>query len=337
MMWPSLAIAFATALVGTHFMRRYALKRQLIDHPNARSSHAQPTPRGGGVAIVVTFLAGLLALFSFGEIPRDLFLALFPSSLAVAAFGFWDDHGHVPAKVRIAVHFAAAAWAVFWIGGPATLDLGIVRLEWGWFGRAAYVVGLVWLLNLYNFMDGIDGIAGAEGLFVALAGAALVAGDPPLAWLLGLLGASCAGFLVWNWPPAKIFMGDAGSGFIGLALGVMSLEAARPAPQLLWAWLILLGVFIVDATVTLLRRVLRGEKFYEAHRSHAYQYASRRLGSHRSVSLAVSAINLIWLLPIAALVAVGRLNGILGIAIAYVPLVWLAFQFKAGSRELLEV
>jgi Fuc2NAc and GlcNAc transferase len=193
---------------------------------------------------------------------------------------------------------------------------------------------------LYNFMDGIDGIAGVEALTVCLGGVLLY-------WLTGsesagsaallLLLSAVLGFLVLNIPPAKIFMGDAGSGFLGLCLGALSIEAARQAPAFLWSWLILLGVFIVDATVTLFRRVKRGQKFYIAHRSHAYQYASRRFGSHRLVTLAVALINLLWLLPLALLVGLRSLDGITGLCIAYAPLVWLAYRFKAGAPELQEV
>jgi len=148
-----------------------------------------------------------------------------------------------------------------------------------------------------------------------------------------LLTAAVAGFLFWNFPPARIFMGDAGSGFLGITLGVMSLQAAWVAPQLLWSWLILLGVFIVDATFTLLRRLLRGDKVYEAHRSHAYQYASRRFGRHLPVTLAVAALNLFWLLPIALWVGWSGLDGLVGLAIAYAPLIGLALKYKAGELE----
>jgi len=128
-------------------------------------------------------------------------------------------------------------------------------------------------------------------------------------------------------------MGDAGSGFLGIMLALFSVQAAWVDPRLLWVWLILLGVFIVDATVTLCRRVLRGEKFYEAHRSHAYQYASRVLNAHRPVTLAVCAINVFWLLPVASLVASGNLDGMLGLLMAYLPLLLLAYYYKAGDRQ----
>lgn len=128
-------------------------------------------------------------------------------------------------------------------------------------------------------------------------------------------------------------MGDAGSGFLGLVLAVLSLQAAWFKSDLLWSWIILLGVFVVDATFTLLRRLLRGDKVYEAHRSHAYQYASRQFAGHRPVTLSVLLINLAWLLPMAVLVGLGYVDGLLGVVIAYLPLVLLAVKFKAGQLE----
>jgi Fuc2NAc and GlcNAc transferase len=147
--------------------------------------------------------------------------------------------------------------------------------------------------------------------------------------------AAVIGFLVWNFPPAKIFMGDAGSGFLGLMLGALALYSAHIEAVMLWVWMILLGIFIVDATFTLLRRLLRGEKVYEAHRSHAYQYASRTCGNHLTVTLAVLFINLFWLAPLSVAVALGAIGGALGLIIAYVPLLWLAWYFHAGEIEQL--
>jgi Fuc2NAc and GlcNAc transferase len=149
-----------------------------------------------------------------------------------------------------------------------------------------------------------------------------------------LLSASVLGFLIWNVPPAKIFMGDAGSGFLGLALGLFAIQASLVAPQLFWAWCILLGVFIVDATYTLIRRLVAGAKVYEAHRSHAYQFASRTFGAHLPVTAGVVLINLFWLLPIAALVVSGWFDGVSATLIAYSPLLALAIRYKAGTVEV---
>jgi len=325
------------AIVITGAARRYALARSLVDQPNERSSHQVPTPRGGGVAIVIAFCVALTWLWADGAVAADSTIALIGAGGLVALVGFVDDHRHIPARWRLVAHFLAAAWALVWIGGlPPLVVLG-TELRLGWFGHVAAAVLLVWLLNLYNFMDGIDAIAGIEGVTVALAGAALWSlstGGSSDALVPTLLAAATAGFLCWNLPPARIFMGDAGSGFLGLVFAVFAIWSAHANPSLFWSWLILLGVFVVDATVTLVRRVLRGERFYDAHRSHAYQYAARRFGQHRIVSLAVGAINLIWLLPIAALVAAGKLEGLIGLLIAYTPLVWLVFRYKAGGKDV---
>lgn len=329
-------IVLGVALGLTGVLRRYALARSLIDIPNARSSHRVPTPRGGGVAIVVSFLLALPVFELIGVLDRAAVWALLGAGTWVAAVGFLDDHGHVAARWRLLAHFAAAAWALAWLGGAPPLALFGAALDLGWAGIALVLLYLVWLLNLYNFMDGIDGIAGVEAICVCAGGALIYAllGKPDLAMLPMILAAAVAGFLYWNFPPARIFMGDAGSGFLGIVLGIMSIQAGWEEPRLFWSWVILLGVFVVDATFTLVRRLLRGDKVYEAHRSHAYQYASRRFGRHLPVTLAVGAINVFWLLPIALLVGTDRLDGLLGVVIAYVPLILLALKFRAGELEV---
>jgi Fuc2NAc and GlcNAc transferase len=333
--WWLLPAVFAVALGMTGFLRRYALSRSLMDIPNARSSHTVPTPRGGGVAIVLSFLLALPVLAQVQGAPWAPTLALLGAGAWVAVVGFLDDHGHIAARWRLLSHFGAAIWALAWIGGLPPLQLFGYAVALSWVGHGLAAIYLVWMLNLYNFMDGIDGIAGVEAVTVAIGGALLYAliGRPDLALLPLLLAAASAGFLYWNFPPAKIFMGDAGSGFLGLVLGILSLQAAWVAPQLLWSWLILLAVFVVDATWTLIRRLLRGDKVYEAHRSHAYQYASRRLGRHLPVTLVVLGLNLLWLVPIACWVASGNLDGLLGFVLACAPLVLLAVKFDAGKLE----
>lgn len=333
--WPLLLLAGVVSALMTGLVRRYALARSILDVPNARSSHTAPTPRGGGVAIVLATLAALPVLAAAGSLPWAALWALGGAGGFVALAGFLDDHGHIAARWRLLAHFAAAAWALAWLGGAPPLLVFGVSFDLGWLGVLLAAVYLVWLLNLYNFMDGIDGIASVEAIAVGVGGALLYAltGHPGLAMAPLALAAAAGGFLLWNFPPARIFMGDAGSGFLGIVLGVLSLQAAWQAPQLLWSWVILLGVFVVDATLTLLRRLLRGEKVYEAHRSHAYQHASRRYGRHLPVTLAVAAIDLFWLLPIALWVGAGGLDGLLGVTIAYLPLLALAVQFRAGVPE----
>jgi len=316
-------------------LRHYALVQRLVDVPNARSSHVVPTPRGGGLAIVLSFLLAVALLFAMGVISLGVFAAYVGTGGLIAVIGFMDDHGHIAARWRLLGHFAAASWGLFWLGGlPVVTVLGF-DFDLVWVGDILAVFYLVWMLNLYNFMDGIDGIASVEAICVCLGICLLywISDVPDLIWLPLFLAASVIGFLWWNFPPARIFMGDAGSGFLGGVLGLLSLHAAWTKPQMLWAWVILLGVFIVDATFTLLRRLFRGDKVYEAHRSHAYQFASRKMGSHMAVTLAVGMINICWLLPVALLVSKFELDGLVGVVVAYAPLVFLALKYRAGELE----
>lgn len=333
--WCLFLVVIVISLGMTGLMRRYALARSIMDVPNARSSHSAPTPRGGGVAIVLSFLVALPLLTLVLGLSWGAPLALLGAGASVAMVGFLDDHGHIAARWRLLLHFVAAIWALGWLGGLPPVQLFGASVDLGWIGHVLAAFYLVWLLNLYNFMDGIDGIAGVEVITVCLGGALIywLKGHADLAVFPLLLAAASAGFLYWNFPPAKIFMGDAGSGFLGITLGVLSLQAAASDAALLWPWLILLGVFIVDATYTLLRRLLRGDKIYEAHRSHAYQFASRHFGRHLPVTLGVVVINLVWLLPLALLVGMGGLSEVVGLALAYVPLLGLAVKFRAGSSE----
>lgn len=334
---PLVALLAALAFMLTALLRRYALARSLMDVPNERSSHSIPTPRGGGVAIVLVYMLGLFIARESGlEVTDYTFWALIGAGGGTALLGFLDDHGHIAARWRLLGHFTAAIWALYWLGGLPPLALFGSEWQLGWVGHVLAALYLVWMLNLYNFMDGIDGLASCEAICVCLSAALLcvVSGIQGESVVLPLLlAAAVFGFLLWNFPPAKIFMGDAGSGFLGLVLGVLSLQAGWASPELLWGWLILLGVFIVDATYTLAHRLFRGERVYEAHRSHAYQFASRHYGRHLPVTLAVVAINLLWLLPIAMMVVNGWLDGVLGLLLAYIPLGALAWHFRAGMPE----
>ncbi|MGI9344230.1 MAG: MraY family glycosyltransferase [Gammaproteobacteria bacterium] len=330
--WLVIAGAAVTSLVLTGVMRTYALNAEMLDRPNERSSHIVPTPRGGGVAIVVAITAAWVAVyvtagFTIGPLPT-----LTLTALLVAAVGFVDDHRDVPAQWRLLIHLAAAGGLVLASGGLAPIATPFGTVESAWLGTIFAVLYVAWILNLYNFMDGIDGIAGVEAATVA-AGAALLLmldGQPGLAVVVAAIGAAAVGFLVWNWAPAKIFMGDVGSSFLGFVLGGLAIVSHNIGSLDIYAWSILLGVFVVDATIALVRRLARGERVYQAHRSHAYQHAAIRHGSHAIVSAAVGVLNIAWLLPLAALVGTGRIDGTLGLAVAYTPLIWLALRYRSG-------
>lgn len=334
-LWLSLLALAGVSSLLTWILRRYAVARSLIDIPNLRSSHTLPTPRGGGAAIVLTFLLvlPLLALTGWSDWPSVI--GLLGGGLLIAIMGFRDDHGSSSVLLRLFVHFIGAAWVLFWLPElPRLLVFGIA-LDLGWAGYLLLAFFLVWMLNLFNFMDGIDGIAGVEAICASLGGALLyvLVGHEVGALTPLVLAAVVGGFLCWNFPPARIFMGDVGSGFLGITLGALALHSTLYAPELFWAWLILLGVFIADATFTLLRRIMQRQKVYEAHRTHAYQYAARRFQSHRATTLGVLLINIGWLMPWAFSVALGYMDGLVATAIAYVPLIGLAVWLKAGKPE----
>ena len=328
-------IFFILAFALTYFMRTYALKKNIIDNPNERSSHSIPTPRGGGVAVVISYLLALGLLIYSNDISMHIGVTIIAAGFIIALLGFLDDHGHINSMLRLAIHFMVAIGVVISLGGFAEVAI-LNGIQLDFFANIIAVLFLVWLLNLYNFMDGINGIASTEVITSTISMAIIY-------WVLNhivdekslILLAACAfGFLLWNFPKAKIFMGDACSGFLGLILGIFALIALKVDIALFCAWLICLGVFIVDATFTLIRRVVTGHKMYDAHRSHTYQILSRHFNSHTPVTLAVAVINIFWLLPIAYFVATQNYAyPELGILIAYLPLIILAIKFKAGHPD----
>lgn len=325
---------FLGAALLTGLFRRYATHVQLMDYPVARSSHRLPTPVGGGVSIAVLFL--LLASYFFlrGLIPFNHYMALLATSV-VAIVGLVDDLVQLDIQWRLPPQLLAAVWVLWWLGGVPTVQIGNFLLDSPWIMGPLAVLALLWLLNLYNFMDGIDGLAASELVFVNVVSCLLVinSGDNTVALLSATLLAAGAGFLLWNWPPAKIFMGDVGSGFIGFSLGVLALISMQHGSLSVWTWVILLSVFIVDATTTLIRRYLRGDKWYEGHATHAYQHAARLYKSHAKVTITVVLINFLWLAPL-AWVSVRRPElGIYLSIVAMLPLLVLALKLGAGSPD----
>jgi Fuc2NAc and GlcNAc transferase len=327
---------FLFAWFATGLVRRYALRNAILDIPNMRSSHATPTPRGGGLAIVIAFMAALVLLVSAGMLQFNVAFVLIAGGGAVALTGFLDDRKTLPASLRICVHIAAAIFAVMILGGITEQSLRNMGLHGIWAGSVLGLMALAWSTNLFNFMDGIDGIAGSEAVFVAGAGALLNwrwGGDTGLTAAMLVLAAATLGFLKWNWPPARIFMGDVGSGFLGFALAVLALAASRHSAVPIEAWAILGGVFLVDATVTLLRRIVRGDRWFEAHRLHAYQNLASRWRAHLPVTILVIVTNVFWLFPWAWVAAIYPTRAMVYAGAALTPLVVIALLAGAGRNR----
>lgn len=324
--------------VGAVLVRRHALMLRLVSHPNHRSSHVAPTPHGGGLGIVMGgSFAGLWLSWQSGSASGFAITGL---ALALAVVGFIDDIRHLPARLRFAVQLAVCGGLLLALGVITPMNDTAPPLSGGQvlFAVLLLVAG-TWWINLFNFMDGIDGLAGSQAVFMVLAGAALsgisntASGESAtVAWMLSIAAAT-AGFLMLNWPPAKIFMGDVGSTYLAfmiLAFALMTVKAGWLGYE---PWLILGAVFLADTTVTLMRRMLAGERWSEAHRSHAYQQLARRLGAHRPVTLFAMMINTVWLAPLAWASIVYPSWGWSLVFMAYLPLVVMALMLGAGKGE----
>ncbi len=326
-------IAWAAARSATGLVLRVLERHAILDHPNQRSSHAAPTPRGGGLALIpvliVVWGAGALVLPESAP-TLDVVLALIA---LLAALSWLDDLRGVAIAARLATQAAAVALGLWTLPGDGLVFQGLVPplLD-------TLLAGLLWLwfINLFNFMDGIDGLAGVETVAIGagLCLAALAAGWRLDAALYSLAAAAAAlGFLRWNWPPARIFLGDVGSVPLGFALGWLLLWAAAAG---LWATALILPLYyLADATLTLGRRALRGERVWQAHRDHFYQRAARALGSHLAVLRAVLVANLalVGLAVAAAAAPAGGGAWLVAGAAVVSALLWYLQRAGAGEKH----
>ena len=292
------AVIFLTALVltwaGVALFRKWTLRREIFDVPNERSSHTQPTPRGGGVAIVAVTLAGYIIGSSVANIPISY--GYIAAGLLIAGISWLDDLISIPFWARLAVHLGGSIVLIRDVGhwdeifiptADITVPLGAV------IGTVVTLGWLVWLINSYNFMDGIDGIAGIQAVIAGTAWAVFAAwlGMSATFLFAGVLASAALGFLVHNWAPAKIFMGDVGSAFLGFTLAAVPLLARReltdlqfqsllPVVAVLFVW-----YFVFDSLLTFFRRLLRGHRVWEAHREHIYQRLIISGWNHGQVAL----------------------------------------------------
>lgn len=329
------------ALVCGVLIIGFAHKWKLMDKPNHRSSHKVPTPSGGGIGLVIAgTLSGVYLVWQsrwgFGAVVLVL-------SCLLAGVGLKDDRQPLPALLRLGIQAAMGVSLLFILGGMTELQ----RFSDAWLSRSLIYVFLmvviVWWLNLFNFMDGIDGMAGSQVIFMLSAATGLliwirpdILFSPALIWMFCIAGA-CFGFLILNWAPARIFMGDVGSiylAFMVLALGLLSIRNSWiDVGAGVAMWVVLGGLFVTDATVTLITRVLGGKRWHEAHRSHVYQRLARKFGQHRLVTLSYMAVNILWLLPLAAACVAWPGLALVFACVAYLPLIAGAIALGAGKAD----
>jgi Fuc2NAc and GlcNAc transferase len=327
------SLLFLGSAILTGLFRWAAQRVRLVAVPVSRSAHSTPVPVGGGVSIVALILLVIVYCYFTDQIPANEFAALMAAAV-IAIIGIVDDIRQLDVRWRIPAQFLASAFVVYCLGDVPAIDFGLFIFSESILLNVLAVFALVWLLNLYNFMDGIDGIAATELIVVNLVSLIIVINsDSALTLISASFAAAAGGFLLWNWAPAKIFMGDVGSSFIGFTLGVMALLSLHHGSMTVWTWVLLLGVFIVDATLTLLVRYRSKNRWHEGHASHAYQNAARHYKSHAKVTITVVLINLFWLGPLAWLSMQYPKMGLLITAIGLLPLLLLAKLFGAGRAN----
>ena len=283
-------IIFLVSFILTWLYRKYAIRKSFLDVPNNRSSHTVPTPRGGGIAIVISWFGGLCWLYFTNKIDPKLFFA-FICGTPLVIISFLDDLMTLKPGIRFLFQFITAFSALYFLGGLQQLNLGFYTFEGKIILSVIALVAIIWSINLFNFLDGIDGYIGSEIVFLALTFFLLLGNMAGL-----LLGVSTLGFLLWNWPKAKIFMGDVGSTLMGFNVAIFAIWHQNTQNISIFVFLMLTGPFWYDATITLYRRWRNHEKLSEAHRKHAYQRLVQSGYSHKQVTTGLIFVSLFILL-----------------------------------------
>lgn len=309
------------------------MAQDLLDIPNNRSSHTVPTPRGGGLAIVIVLLmSGVVSLF-LPQAPIDVLVCLLLATLAFSLLGWQDDKHDLPASVRFLIQLLIAVFASGWLLWAAVPGystsfalLALLLLSTLW---------IAWMANLYNFMDGIDGISAVESLILGATTSYwfAISGVASMAIICIAVAGASVGFMRWNWSPAKIFMGDVGSLALGAFFAIIAIIGTTRLDIPFLAFLILYAVYLADSGVTLLHRIIKKEKWWQAHRSHFYQRAVQSGFSHAQVSLSVMALNIIFAV-LASLLIMGIINATAAMVVTMAILMPLMFLINSRFNRI---
>jgi UDP-N-acetylmuramyl pentapeptide phosphotransferase/UDP-N-acetylglucosamine-1-phosphate transferase len=269
----------------TFVIKQFALRNKLFDIPNERSLHDSPTPKGGGLAIIVPWYIGITILYFCGIIERSLYFALL-SGIMLGVVSLIDDIRGLKPLIRLVVHFLTAILAFYFLKGLRPLVSFEININYNYIIYPIAIIGMVWFINLFNFMDGVDGFASVE--VITICSVLFV-----MSWnFVNILLISCiTGFLYWNWPKAKIFMGDVGSTQLGFILVVLGIYFHNVFEFSILNWIMLTSPFWFDATLTLFRRWRNGENLSEAHRKHVYQRMVQAESSHEQINIYLILIN----------------------------------------------
>jgi len=328
------SLLFLLSFFLTWSIKNIFKKLDVLAKPTSRGMHKTTTVSGGGIAVVITTLFCLIYFYYEMSLERDLYLSSLMGLIVIGLLGLIDDIKGISYRVRLFVHFFLATIIVSLFFQSLLIKTLYPLPVSGIFLFIFFVLFLVWFTNLYNFMDGINGLAVVQAISFFLSISLILNFYYPedYFYFFSLVGIFL-GFLYWNFPIAKVFLGDAGSGAIGIFISINLLYLFVLDVQLFWAGIILMSIFIVDATYTLFVRVFKGLPFYKAHNSHAYQKAAFKTQSHSKVTIAVFIINIFILLPLALIIFETNFNPLYIILGVFSALSLVCFYYKAGTQE----
>ena len=317
----------ACSWIGVFLYKKYAIYTGIIAHQNHRTLHDEPIPRGGGIVFSILFILAIFLIWPYLELSNNLFLILGVGGGMAALFGFIDDIKDIRARIKLIIQLLLSGWAVYWLYSDNLLLLNWIPI---FITIPACLFFMIWMMNAYNFMDGVDGMAASGAIFASLTLALvlfLTDNSVELILIFILIAATVGGFIIFNWPPATIFMGDAGSVFLGYVFGSLMLFTTLNGYLSIWIWLMVFGYFFADTTVTQIVRFILVKKWYLAHQSHAYQNLARITESHLKVTSGVILFNIIWILPLTIWSALQPEMEILAAILAITPALVVAYKY----------
>jgi Fuc2NAc and GlcNAc transferase len=317
----------ACSWMGVFLYKKYAIYAGIISNPNYRTLHELPIPRGGGIVFSLLFILAIFLIWPYLQLSINLILMLGVGGGMAALFGFTDDIKYIRARIKLIIQLLLSCWVLYCLHSDNLLLLSRITI---FITIPAFLFFMVWIINAYNFMDGVDGMAASGAIFVSLTLALvlfLTDNSVELIPIFILIAAMVGGFIIFNWPPASIFMGDAGSVFLGYIFGSLLLFTTLNGYLSIWIWLTVFGYFFADTTVTQIVRVISIKKWYLPHRSHAYQNLARITGSHLKVTSGVTLYNIIWILPLTLLSALKPEMGVILTMLAICPALVVAYKY----------
>lgn len=318
---------FFINILGIIVYRSIATRLGILSYPNFRTLHELSVPRGAGIVFSSIFVIGVFVFWYFNLLSKELLFILGFGGGMATLFGFIDDIYDIRASRKLLIQIILSIWMLFFLENGALLNessmITFIKIP-------LFILFIVWMINAYNFMDGIDGMAISGALYISstlILITLITNGSSELAIIFILLMACAGAFMLFNWPPATIFMGDSGSIFLGYLFGSIILITVMRGEISLWTWLIIFGYFFSDTTVTQLARLILVKKYFQAHRSHAYQNLARITGSHLKVTGWVTVFHIVWLLPLSIWTTLRPEIELIAVFLAIIPGLVIAYKY----------